>query len=235
VCGDMSKDLLHCKVAIKGKIIEVNQGDLGYEYNKVVGSPSNPYVITLPVPVVTKPSSEGWATTCLPYNAAVPEGVTIWNVVGMGNGQLKMKQAKGNFLGANTPVLLQSKGKDSYEWLSRVAEGDVDTSGNIFEGTTSPLKVEANSVMTLGHSLEEGKIGFWLYTGTTIPANRAYIADFPAGASGFAIFEDDATSVNDVAPASQQSGQAYDVLGRKVNGKGTMWKKNEKGQIIIIR
>lgn len=235
VYGDMSEEQLHCKVAVKGKVIEVDQGDLSYAYNKVMCSPSDPYVINLPVPVVTKPSSEGWATTCLPYNAAVPEGVTVWNVVGMDNGQLKMKQAKGSILGANTPVLLQSKGIDSYEWLSRVADGDVDTPGNIFEGTTEPLKVDANSVMTLGHSLEDGKIGFWLYTGTTIPANRAYIADFPAGASGFAIFDDEATSVNAIASASQQSRQVFDVLGRKVNGKGTMWKKNEKGQIIIIR
>ena len=124
---------------------------------------------------------------------------------------------------------------DSYEWLSRVDEGNVGTAGNIFEGTLEQRDVDANSVMTLGHSLEDGKIGFWLYTGTTVPANRAYIADFPAGARGFAIFDDEATSVDDVAPASQPSGQAYDVLGRVVNGKGTVWKKNGKGQIIIIR
>ena len=230
VYGDQAKDQLHCKVAIKGKIIEVDQGDLTYNYNKVMGSPSDPYVINLPLPVVTKPSSEGWATTCLPYNAAVPEGVTVWNVVGIGNGQLKMKKANGAILGAGTPVLLESKGMDNYEWLSRVAEGDVATPDCILSGSLEKTDVDANSVMTLGHSLETGEIGFWLYTGTSVPPNRAYIADFPAGALGFAIFVDDVISSIDLtAPASQQSGQVYDVLGRKVSGKGMMWKKNDKG------
>ena len=235
VYGDMTVDQLHCKVAINGTVIEVDQGDLNYEYYEVKGSPSKPYVINLPAPIVTKPSTEGWATTCLPYNAAVPEGVTVWNVTGIVNGRLKMSNAKGSILSANTPVLLQSKGMESYEWLSRVADGDVATPGCIFEGTTEPAKVDANSVLTLGHSLEEGKIGFWLFTGTTIPANRAYIADFPAGASGYAIFGDDTSSVNDVVPSSPQIGQAYDLMGRRANGQGTIWKKNNKGQIIIIR
>ena len=236
VYGDMSKDQLHCKVAVNGKVIEVDQGDLFYGYNKVVGSPSNPYVITLPVPVVTKPSSEGWATTCLPYSAAIPEGVTIWNIVGISNGQLEMRKAQGTILGAETPVLLQSKGMDSYEWLPRVAEGDVDTQDCILSGSLEATDVEANSVLTLGHSIETGEIGFWLYTGTTVPANRAYIADFPAGTLGYVIFDDDIiSSVAPTALASQQSGQAYDLLGRKARGKGMMWKKNKKGQIIIIR
>ncbi len=236
VYGDQAKDQLHCKVAIKGKIIEVDQGDLTYNYNKVMGSPSDPYIINLPMPVVTKSSSEGWATTCLPYNAAVPEGVTIWNVVGIGNGQLKMRKAQGTILGAETPVLLQSKGKESYEWLPRVAEGDVDTPGSILSGSLETTDVDANSVLTLGHSVETGEIGFWIYSGTAVPPNRAYIADFPAGSLGFIIFVDDiVSSVYPTAIASQQSGQAYDMLGRKVSGKGMMWKKNGKGQIIIIR
>lgn len=235
VYGDLTVDQLHCKVAVNGTVIEVDQGDLNYEYYNVIGSPSKPYVINLPAPIVTKPSTEGWATTCLPFNAAVPKGVTVWNVTGMDKGRLKMSKAEGSILPANTAVLLQSSGMESYEWLSRVADGDVATPDCIFEGTLEPTPVDANSVLTLGHSLEDGTIGFWLFTGTTIPANRAYIADFPAGARGYAIFGDDASPVDEVVFASPQRGQTYDLMGRKAKGQGVMWKMNNKGQIIIIR
>ena len=76
----------------------------------------------------------------------------------------------------NTPVLLKTNGQESIEWLSRVADGDATIETNLFKGTTEAMTVSAESVLTLGHATDGNKeIGFWLYTGTDIPANRAYL------------------------------------------------------------
>jgi len=191
VYGDYSSDHLHCKVAVNGKIIETDTGDLTYKFNGVIGSLSNPYVIDVPAPIVTTPSTEGWATTCLPFNAEVPEGVTLWSATGIEDGQLLLTRCEGSILPKDTPVLLQSEDEASYEWLARVADGNVTTEGSILVGTTEPKEVVANSVLTLGHSNESGNIGFWRFTGTTIAANRAYIVDSPASAHGltFRLFD----------------------------------------------
>ena len=221
VYGNYDIEHLHFKVAVKGTVIEVDPGDLSYSYNGVVGSPANPYIFDVPAPIVTTPSAEGWATTCLPFNAEVPEGVTVWNATGIEDTELLVTKAEGTILPANMPVLLQSEGLASYEWLSRVADGDIVTTGCIFLGTTEPTEVAAGSVLTLGHSNESGEIGFWRFTGTTIPANRAYIADFPAGVRGLTLlFDDETTDINLTSSSSPASeGKWYDLEGRRLSSK----------------
>lgn len=183
IYGDDEDEPLHFKVFTDGRIIEVDQGDI-FDSSENLGTINGYYYIDLPSPIVTKPSTEGWATTCLPFNAEVPEGVTAWYATGIENGELVLAEAAGKTLPKDTPVLLESTGLTSYEWLSRVADGDVSTKGSILKGTTEATTVEAGSVLTLGHNNTTGDIGFWLFTGTTIPANRAYIDEFPEGTSG---------------------------------------------------
>ena len=149
-------------------------------------------MVLIPAPIVTTPLAEGWATTCVPFNAKVPEGVTVWNPTGIENGCLVMAKVEGSILPANTPVLLQSEGMESYEWLARVADGDINTDGSILTGTLEPTEVAAFSVLTLGYANEgEQDIGFWLFNGTEIPANSAYITDFDAGEKGARLFPKD--------------------------------------------
>ena len=248
VYGNYEPDHFHCKVAVGGTIIEVDPGDLAYKYNGVVGTFSDPYIIDVPAPVTTTPSADGWATTCLPFNAEVPAGVTVWYGTGIADSELLMtKAAVGGdsespaILPAHTPVLLQSEGKSSYEWLSRVADGNITTTGSIFVGTTEPTVVAASSVLTLGHSNETGEIGFWRFTGTTIPANRAYIADFPTGVRGVKIGNDDDTVTGiSIAGGSQtpvwQGASVYSLDGRRLSGKpATPGIYVTDGKKIIIR
>ena len=211
------EDKLIFKVYTGGRVIEYDPGNFIFSYFDIIGTPSSPYIIDLPAPVVTTPSTEGWATTCVPFNAEVPEGVTVWNVTGIDNGQLVMSKTEGNILPKDTPVLLYSEGKTSYEWLSRVADGNVKTDNSILKGSAAETAVAAGSVMTLGHSKESGAIGFWLFSGTTVPANRAYIADFPSTARGFALpFEETTTGIDDVN-VNGDLNKVYDLMGRRVS------------------
>ena len=243
-----NKDKLHFKVFIPGdsgspgRVIEVDQG-VTFKTDDRLGKAKEPYYILLPTPVSTTFSSEGWATTCLPYDAKVPEGVTVWNVTGIEDSELVTEELqlptitsplKGEgevtILPKNTPVLLQGSDQDSYEWLSRVVTDESATAGatgttgatgfvtGILVGTTEPTDIAANTVLTLGHSKETGEIGFWLYPGATIPAIRAYIADFPTGTNGARIAIDGGTtgisSSEEEGMSSKYAATVYDLQGR---------------------
>jgi len=245
--GDTKGQPLHFKVFTDGRVIEVDQ-NLTYTNNAVIGMPENPYYIDLPVPIVTTFANEGWATACVPYDAAVPKGVTVWNVTGIERGELVMEKLgtstdeETKILPANTPVLLEAPGAGSQdssqpvEWLARVVNSETLAQhsslftlySSLLKGTTVPTAVAANSVLTLGHSDEgNSEIGFWRYTGTEIPAYRAYIADFPAGARGYPLFGDPGTTtgiydipVFDSTFDSENSGQIvnrklYSLSGRR--------------------
>ena len=223
ITGETKGDPLHFKVCTGGRVIEVDQGAT-FNSTESLGSRSNYYYIDLPAPVVTTPSSEGWSTTCVPFNAKIPDGVTIYAATGIEGQELKVAKIEGGkILPANTPVLVESNSADggSVEWLSRVADGDVTIAKNLFLGTTEPKEVAANSVLTLGHHNDTGEIGFWRYTGTEVPANRAYLADVPAEVKGLVIdFEDGADGI--MAPKVEQARTGwYDLNGRKLYGKPT--------------
>lgn len=222
---------LHFKVYTGGRIIEVDQG-LKFVKDGEYGETANPYIIDLPL-VTTTTSREGWATTCLPFNAVVPEGVTVYTGTAVEDGVLKIEPVECSILPKDTPVLLKTEGQASYEWLARVADGDAEIGTNLLKGTTEDLAVEAESVLTLGHALDGRKeIGFWLFTGTTVPANRAYMEkdDDEAGTRGFALSWEDVPTAIGLMPASRslQTGKSYDLGGRTAAGRSRIRITNGK-------
>jgi len=232
ISGDSKPEDVYFKVYTNGRIIEVDQG-LQYSWYAIVGSPDEPYIINVPVPVVTTPSSEGWATTCLPFNAEVPANVSVWNATGIANGELVMEKCEGSILPKDTPVLLQSNGLTNYEWLARVADGDVSVNGSIFNGTTEPTTVTANSVLTLGHNDVSSEIGFWSFTGTTIPANRAYITNDSPGAR-IKIEDDTTTGGRKIEYGKlKKDNSVYDLYGRKTESSKSANYKLNKGIYIM--
>ena len=252
-------DALHFKVYVpsemlggsgEGRIIEVDQG-LKYKNNDEVGEVGNFYIIDLPAPVTTTFSTEGYATTCLPFDARVPDGITLLDATGIKDGELVTKEVQASVLPKDTPVLLQSEGGTTCEWLSAVIDAETleqnsslfTSHSSIFKGTTEATTVDANSVLTLGHSKTTDELGFWLFTGTEIPANRAYIADFSDGSRGARIIIDDSTTtaISEIVNSKWSNSKWYDLQGRRLNVEAVssplkkMWKKNVQGQIIIIR
>ncbi len=245
--GERNGQTLHFKVFTGLYVIEVDQG-LIYTNDGRAGSVSDPYYIDLPTPIVTVPTAEGYATTCLPYDALIPENVNVYNATAIEGGMLVTEKLEGNILAALTPVLLESSSADEYVWLARVADADVTVTETIFVGTTEETHVEANSVLTLGHAEEDPtRLGFWLYTGTTVPANRAFIADFTddnltAGAKGIIFRPEDERTPTGVTqlptiathhPARPEETLAsagttvYDLTGRRLTSVVT------KGVYII--
>jgi hypothetical protein len=240
VYGHSGKEqYLHFKVYTNGRIIEVNQG-LKYAFNATYGSYAAPYIINLTT-VTTNTSAEGWATTCLPFNAAVPDGVTVYAAKSIEDGVMKLDPISCTILPKNTPVLLKTETKTSYEWLSRVADGDATIETNLFKGTTEATEVEAKSVLTLGHATDGNKaIGFWLFNGTTIPANRAYLEKPAEGVRGYALdWTDEVTGIETIGmnggclnatprTSDNRNVRGYDLLGRSLTGKSHLMIINGK-------
>ena len=221
IYGDNNGDKLIFKVLTEGRVIELDQG-LTYKNDEIIGSPASPYYLDFPAPVVTKTSAEGWATTCLPFNAKIPDGVTAYAATGIEDRELQLSQYSGTILPADTPVLLQSEpAASTFEWLSILATADKPLQ-NILSGTTAATPVEANSVLTLGHD-SSNELGFWRYTGTTIPANRAYITadQLPADVKGLTWLEGDSeTGIESLSPIPSpvRAESWYSLDGRKAKG-----------------
>jgi hypothetical protein len=238
VDGDIDDEDIYFRVFTGGRIIEVDQG-AQYTYYGKIGSADSPYLINLTT-VTTNTSAEGWATTCLPFNAAVPEGVTVYAAKSIEDGVMKLDPISCTILPKNTPVLLKTETKTSYEWLSRVAGGDATIETNLFKGTTKEIKVEAESMLTLGHGTINKAIGFWLFTGTTIPANRAYLEKPVEGVRGYALdWTDEVTGIETIdmnggcVNATPRTGdnrnvRGYDLLGRSLTGKSHLMIINGK-------
>jgi hypothetical protein len=243
VDGDIDDEDIYFRVFTGGRIIEVDQG-AQYTYYGKIGSADSPYLINLTT-ITTNTSAEGWATTCLPFNAAVPEGVTVYAAKSIEDGVMKLDPVSCTILPKDTPVLLKTETQTSYEWLSRVADGDATIETNLFKGTTEEIEVEAESVLTLGHGKINKAIGFWLFTGTTIPANRAYLEKPAEGVRGYTLdWTDEVTGIEaidmngDSANASPKSGdkqyaRGYDLLGRSLTGKSHLMIIN--GKKIMVR
>lgn len=223
VYGEKEGEALYFRVFTKGRIIEVDQG-LTYTVNGRNGELADPYYIDLPELISTDFTPEGWATTCLPYKAGVPDGVDVWLVTGVENYQLVMQKADGRVLPANLPVLLQGEPSMHIEWPHRVTDADISPVGNILHGTLEATDVAANSVLTLGHALDTGIIGFWRYTETSVPAYRAYLteAEAPADVKGYTIpVGSDDTAIRAVFSASKENVAQgwYDMGGRRTDAK----------------
>ena len=232
-------DKLYFKVFVPGdsqspgRVIEVDQGVTFITDNRL-GKVMEPYFLYLPAPVTTTFTPEGWATTCLPFNAEVPKGITVWNVAGIEDSKLVMTSVRADgdsplILPANTPVLLQYKASVELtcEWLSCLEEpSSIFNQSSFFKGTIEEKGIAANSVLTLGHSIETGEIGFWLYTETALPANCAYITDFPSGINGARFLDDDGgtTDIDEFQNLKlQSSNDVYDLQGRRM--ESSMLKK----------
>lgn len=209
-------EALHFRVFAKGAVIEADQG-LTYAVDGVQGMVNDPYAINLPSPITSKLTAEGYATTCLPFNARIPEGVMALYATDLADGKMLLEEVTGDVLPKGTGVLVKGSG-ESIVWGASVAEPTADVSGNKFTGTLKATTVDAKSVLTLGYTTKDGekKLGFWLFTGTSIAANRAYVAD-AAGSRGVTFDDVVPTAIAEVPFTDAADAAVYDLQGRRVS------------------
>ncbi len=145
------------------------------------------------------------------YSASVSEDANVLNLT---------KVVEDGVLEANTPVILYSR--SDVTSLSISEETGVEATSNVLSGTNQKITAASGENYVMGKN-ENDVVGFYKYTGTTMPAFKAYLGQ-QTGEEVRAFtfsFEDIETSIN--AVESHNSNAAiYDLSGRRVQkaGKG---------------
>jgi hypothetical protein len=161
---------------------------------------------------------EGYATFCPAKNVLIPEGVTAY-IAKAENNALTLSEIK-VCIPANTGVILKGTAGETAEFETTGFTADV--TGNELTGVTKETTVEAKSVYVLSAEGEEG-VGFFVFSGTTIPANKAYYKA-PAASTisalhfNFGETEEpgNVTGINAVAIENNAQQVIYDLRGRRV-------------------
>lgn len=126
------------------------------------------------LPVVSTLTDAGYATLCLPYNAAVPEGVAAYSASENGD-YIRLTTIPNNKIAAKEGVVL----KGASGTYTFIATGDKvnATNSNLMIGVTkdTPLSADDNAYM-LTRKKEDGSVAFRrLNTDYTLGANKAYL------------------------------------------------------------
>lgn len=161
---------------------------------------------------------EGYATFCPAKNVLIPEGVTAY-IAKAEDGALTLSEVE-KYIPANTGVILKGTAGETAEFETTGFTADV--TGNELTGVTKETTVEAKSVYVLSAEGDEG-VGFFVFSGTTIPANKAYYKA-PAASTisalhfNFGETEEpgNVTGINAVAIENNAQQVIYDLRGRRV-------------------
>lgn len=196
--------------------------------------------------------SKGFSTLCLPYSAAVPKGMTVYQFTGRtgGDGDYTYTFSSASGIEANKPYLVQCNqdgvkladaANVEVKGASRYTTGDelaTATASEAFVGTLATLGHDdalGHSIYTLNARLQQ-----WLRVtdlNGTVNANafvapfRAFFTDVTAaGAKAVSFITNEATGIETVtSSASTGHSAVYTIDGRRVNSTGRL----AKGLYII--
>lgn len=198
--------------------IQIRQAKLAVTTEKsyIPAESSTPIFIngTEPVEIPYTLTSAGWGTLMLPFDAAIPAGLTAYSCYELKEDELVLTQA--TTLKASTPYLLTGKvGEYSFEGVPTI-EANVCSDG-VFDG------VHTDTERTNGYVLQDGVNGLAFYpinetTPVTVPAGRCYIKATAAGQASSLSFRG-ATGIRPVYKSDET--QAYDVMGRAIDDPST--------------
>ena len=183
-------------------------------------------------------SSAGWATLILPFNAEIPEGVTVYASESVEGDLVKLKEV-GSIV-ANTPYLIKGTAGRTYEFSGYgLADKDEYKDANeLFVGTYVDYKTEGGEYVLQNH---EGKVAFYLvgeYKPEVAPY-RCYLT-VPATSQAKAFFFDnEATGINGVDAAGAEIEAIYTINGTRVNnlqkGLNIVKMSNGKTQKVYVK
>lgn len=149
-------------------------------YNISVNAKSNKYIEFCGAKFVGTPAQylipveQEYATLCLPYNVAVPEGVVAYSASENGE-YIRLTPIPGNIIAANEGVVLKAPyGEYPFTSTYKQATRNAD---NLMIGVTkdTPLTASDKAYM-LTRKKEDGSIAFRrLNTNYTLGANKAYL------------------------------------------------------------
>lgn len=185
------------------------------------------------LPITMRSAEEGayFGTINLPVAVVLPEGLMAYKASVEGEVMTLTKVVENGVLAANTPVVLYSESQVTELAIS--SETGTGASVNALQGTVAAKAVTSGDNYVLSGGSKG--VGFYKFTGTTLPGFKAYLpASAGGGVKAFSFsFEDVETAIR--AIENENSGlEIYDISGRRVpqakkglyivNGKKVMFK-----------
>ena len=160
-----------------------------------------------------------WSTAYKPYNFTLPEGVAAFTLNSAGT----LSAVEGAVRGGVPVILRAPKDKGAIELTPGGEVTENRPADNVLKGTYSDLTVTSGEKYTLQRKggSEGGAIGMMLFTGTTIPAGKAYVdkadVDGSPARSSFVDFESGGVPTGiGSAKAEAAADDVYDLQGRRV-------------------
>lgn len=171
------------------------------------------------LPVSTEGKLEGTMSLTLgangysSYSACAPVQVAGATVKGATiSGNKLILSGTGDVVPANTGVIL--KGTEGAT-VTLTAASSVSPISTDLTAAVVPTTVEANKTMVL--STKSSVTGFYVFTGTTITANKAYLASVPSSAP-LRIVEDETTGIEEVE-SEANVGFNYNLMGQQIKSQ----------------
>ena len=167
------------------------------------------------------------------YPVSLADGLTAYTGTVNGN-SVSLTAIKGNVVKKETPVIVKATAAGTY-YINESNEEGAGEAGRL-SGTPTALPVGSNTYYTLGHKDGDpsAEIGFYRFTGETIPANKAYIDGTTVnGAPKFLSIEGDGntTGIHDtMIDNADVDAPMFNIAGQRVgnNAKGLVIKNGKK-------
>ena len=163
-------------------------------------------------------------TLCLPFAAAIPEVVTAYTLSYTSGDAATVTPVDGT-IPANTPVLLNGSGEQTFTGSSCAIDADADNVSGALKGVFAATTVPLNSYV-----LQNGTsgVGFYKVATSDITAKpfRAYLTAESAGAKEFLSFDFQETGIEEVKNGQMTNEVIYNLNGQRLN-------KLQKGVNIV--
>ncbi len=188
--------------------------------NLAINSSTNPRytswylekVSELPITLNGPVEGSYYATFCVPFNVVTLDGATAYTL-SKGETELTMTEVSGPVV-AGTPVLLVGTSETATATIGS-NYSNAPVSGTALTGNYFAIPFDGATNYVLG--TDGTKVGFFHWDGTTLKANRAYIAGEAAGgAKGFYLDDSFATAIQKLTDAADGNAIYYDLSGRRV-------------------
>ena len=173
-------------------------------------------VTSLNVPLNGPIDSYYYATFCVPFDVNFGTTAAAFTLSKDGS-TLNTTEVPGNTVPGGTPVLLVGENNAAIATIASTNYAPEISSSTALTGNyTAIANFDGATNYTLG--TDGSKVGFFHWTGTTLAANRAYVAgnSGPNNVKGFYLNFDATTGISGIDKREATSGQYYDLSGRRV-------------------
>ncbi|MCQ2222589.1 MAG: C10 family peptidase [Bacteroidaceae bacterium] len=175
------------------------------------------FCVTAPNPINYTLSSVGWGTICLPYDAEIPAGWTVYSVTNV-NGSGLVKSEVTDMLHMNTPYLVKGAA-GTYNFTGPITPVGLYCRGCLTGNTqTTTVYAPVNNYVLQNIPSRDG-LAFYKVENSNAQRVKQYSAflSMPSSASTlFFLDEDEVTAVESIPTVQAPSGVYYNIMGQQV-------------------